>query len=141
MSTTPRTPYLGTYLVLFIITALGVIAAVAAIQAATGYNIGNGGTSIMPPMIAALITGQRWGKAAGVVPDNRAAWRFALVTAIATVALQILVAMAVLAAAGEAGMGMGPMIVGVLVFYTLIVIGVNRWFVTFGAKSALKSPK
>jgi len=139
MSTTARTPFLGTYILIFLATMIGIGVVLFLISALTGVQISNGGMAILPPMIAAIFTGKRWGAAIGAVPENRIAWRFAIVAAIATVAVQILIALGVLAAMGDSAAGVAPLIAGAMVLYTALVIIVNRWFLGFGAKASIRA--
>lgn len=139
MTDTPaRTPYLGKYTLVLIAGVVALMVANAVLLATLGIPVPSGAATIIPPMIAAMVVGQTWGKERGEAPANRPAWRFAVVGGLIFLAVQLPLTFLGLAAAGPAGQGAIGLVAGLLAVTTAIVILANRWFVSVGAKGVLK---
>ena len=135
----PRTPYLGSYILIYVGTILAVIVTVMLVRAIFAVDIGNAGTAILPPIAAALLVGQRWARAAGAVPPSPEIWRFAIVAAVAAFALMVLAALASLAALGPDAGDLAPYVGGIVLLFTALTVLLNRWFVMLGARMALRA--
>lgn len=139
MTDTPaRTPYLGKYALILIAGVAALMVANAVLLGTVGVPVPSGAATILPPMIAALVAGQTWGKDRGAVPDNAEAWRFAIVAGLIFLAVQVPLTLLGLAAVGPAAQGAMGFAAVILLVTTGIVILANRWFVSVGAKSTTK---
>ncbi|SDZ38023.1 hypothetical protein SAMN05444004_11263 [Jannaschia faecimaris] len=136
--TAPRTPYLGRYTLILIGGIVALMVMNAVLLGVLGVPIPAGAATIIPPMIAALVAGQTWGKERGVVPENGPAWRFAIVAALIFAVVQIPLTMIGLASMGAAGQASLGFVAGLIAVTTVIVVLSNRWFVVVGAKGAVK---
>ncbi|MEX5579256.1 ABZJ_00895 family protein [Pseudophaeobacter sp. A-200-2] len=78
------------FTLVYVATALGVIAVVYAVQVLLGHNIANGGMSIIPAIVAAMVEGQRYAKAERAVPESAVLWRFAKAAALMILGLSLI---------------------------------------------------
>lgn len=138
MTDQPRTPFLGTYILVWIGSAVAIGLLTGILATATGIDLRNGGMAVLPPLFAAVFAGRRWGQSLGAVPDGRAAWRFAAVAAVAAFAIQILLLLLLLAGTGSVGGSELGIIIGVMLFITLVTLLINRWFVIVGARDGAR---
>lgn len=140
MTDTPvRTPYLGKYALVLLGGIAALMVANAVMLGTVGVPVPSGAATIIPPMIAALVCGQAWGRDTGALPDNRAAWRFAAAAAAIFLAVQIPLTVLGLASVGPAAEGALGFALVLLAVTTGIVALSNRWFVTIGAKGVIKA--
>lgn len=140
MSDRPRTPYLGTYLIWLLVGIIGCAALLALMRVAFGFELSAGAIAAIPPMMAAMLVGEKWAKERGVLPTSTEAWRWSVVAAIAFLSIQILIVMMFLAAAGGPITTSTATITGMaLVLFTVVVIFINRYFLVLYAKRNLKA--
>ncbi|CTQ50984.1 ABZJ_00895 family protein [Jannaschia donghaensis] len=130
--------YLGKYALILVGGIAALMVANAVMLGTIGVPVPSGAATIIPPMIAALVVGQTWGKDAGALPDSRAAWRFAAMAAGVFLAVQLPLTLFGLSAVGPAGQGVFTFAAILLLVTTAIVLLANRWFVSVGAKGAIK---
>lgn len=139
MTDTPtRTPYLGKYALILLGGIAALMVANAVMLGTVGVPVPSGAATIIPPMIAALVCGQAWGRDTGALPESGAAWRFAIAAAAIFLAVQIPVTLFGLTAIGQIGAEHIGLTLGLIGVTTLIVGLTNRWFVTVGAKGVIK---
>ncbi|MCK0166959.1 ABZJ_00895 family protein [Jannaschia sp. S6380] len=140
---TARTPFLGHYLLVLILAMVGLMALDVAMGSLLAFDLPPGAVAIIPPMLAALLTGNRWANKIGVAPEARAAWRLALVGGALYGAIQLGIGFFGLAtysaAVGEPA-GMQAMVIILAFSLVLAIVAglVNRWFIGMGARGALK---
>ncbi|UWQ16170.1 ABZJ_00895 family protein [Jannaschia sp. M317] len=141
MSDTPRTPYLGRYLIAVLALTIGFMVFVNLVARLTGILLPGGAVAILPPMIAALHVGQVWGKERGAVPESAVAWRWAAVAGLVFLAVQLLLMPVMLAGAGAITGQMMGLIAGLVAGTTIMAVLVHRLFLVMGAKGAVARPK
>ncbi|WP_316013913.1 ABZJ_00895 family protein [Roseobacter sp. HKCCA0434] len=133
----PRTPYLGTYLLWLVGTLVALTLLEFLLAALVDFGIPPGVTAIIPAMVAANQVGDRWGRERGV-PTPSEAWRWAIVAAIAFLAMQLLLApLAILALGLPMDGTLAVILVMTLALFTAAVIFVNRFFMPQAARRAV----
>jgi hypothetical protein len=134
--------YSGVYILL----AAGIPLALWAIEKLTGSDYWQSSMGIIPPMISALVEGQYYARH-GAAPADRLAWRFAFVATAIVTGLQLAAVVAILLFAPEVLVPLRAPVspdvlwifIGLVAAFIVAVLLVNRFFLTFGAKSMLKS--
>ncbi|QIK41275.1 ABZJ_00895 family protein [Pontivivens nitratireducens] len=139
MSTTPRTPYLGTYMIWLLVGVIGCIVVLNALSLIFGVAVGGGAMAAIPPMLAAMKVGEKWARERGVVPPADQAWRWSIVAAIAALAFEILATLLYLASmGGPVTWSLAAILAMGLALFTIVVIFINRYFLVLYAKRVLK---
>ncbi|MGB3406384.1 MAG: ABZJ_00895 family protein [Jannaschia sp.] len=139
MAQTPRTPYLGRYLVAMIGVTIGLtVLRIALIQVA-GIALPGGALAIIPPMAGALYAGQAWGRERREVPANAIAWRWALVAGIVYLAVQLLILPLSLTGA-QITTSLLTTLAAIIAVTAIVAVFVHRFFLTIGAKGAIARP-
>lgn len=134
----PNLPYLGRY-ILYLLGGIALMAvANAALRAVFDFGGTSGASTVLPPMIAAMLVGQKWAKDTGAAPEMGRVWRLSLAGAIFHVLLQAVLGVIVFSAMPSVdGLGIG-ILFGVVAIVGVMTIFVNRWFIGMGAKNHLK---
>lgn len=128
--------------IVYVVTALALIAIVSAVQAVLGFRIANGGMSIIPAIVAGMIEGQRYARAHRALPEGADMWRFAKAAALVILGLSLVFAvvfsliMPDLRQMMSDPVGASVLFAGSLLQAALGLVLV-RFFVGMGAKSQL----
>lgn len=139
MSTTPRTPYLGTYMIWLLVGVIGCIVVLNVLSLIFGVAVGGGAMAAIPPMLAAMKVGEKWARERGVVPPSDQAWRWSIVAAIAALSFEILATLLYLASmGGPVTWSLAAILAMGLALFTVVVIFINRYFLVLYAKRVLK---
>ncbi len=77
------------FTLVYVATSLALIAIVSAVQAFMGFRIANGGMSIIPAIVAAMMEGQRYAGAHRALPEGADMWRFAKAAALVILGLSL----------------------------------------------------
>ncbi|UWQ20433.1 ABZJ_00895 family protein [Jannaschia sp. W003] len=137
-------PSVAFYGVAYVAIAAGIAVALWALDALVGVQMPGAATSIVAPIVAALLAGQRWAARHGSVPSSSAAWRFALRAAGAVLLVNLGVWLVIATAYGAAVPATGTTVValtGSVAIFGAALVGVNRLFVTYGASSQLRGAR
>lgn len=140
MTETPRVPYLGRYLTVLTAVIVGFAVLGWALLRFAGFAVPGGAVAIVPPMVAALHVGQTWGRERGEMPDNRTAWRWALVASLVFLALQLLLLPLVLTTVAVSP-GILKLMALLIGGTTIMSVLVHRFFLTIGAKGTIAGPR
>ncbi len=134
----PPVPYLGRYTMILVAGVAGLIVLNIVLGILAQVSLPAGAAAVIPPMIAGLVTGQTWGRERGALPEGAPAWRLSVFGALIYAGLQLLLALGGLAATGAAGPTAVGISLGIVLVVSVIVVFINRWFLTVGAKGILK---
>ncbi|MCT4554459.1 MAG: ABZJ_00895 family protein [Pelagimonas sp.] len=134
------------YAIVFVLAILGLIVVGIAL-APLGVKLPTGISVWMPPMLAALNAGTKYGEQHGAAPPKAEAWRLARLMTLVAIAIHILLSVGFIAVSVPSqGWGLlaaiGPvgMIIIVLVMVAVTFLS-NRFFLGLGAKTALKAKR
>ncbi len=134
----PNVPYLGRYIVCLLggIVLMAVVNVV--LRSVLDLGSASGASTVIPPMLAAMLVGRKWAEDTGKLPDTGHVWRLSLMGAAFYGVLQLLLGLVVLfSVASLDGLGFG-ILLALVAFVGGITILVNRWFIGMGAKNHLK---
>ena len=143
-ATTRRDPSLRYYTLVYAGVAGAIAALLWVLDAVVGLSMPGTATSIVAPMVAALMTGQRWAARHGSVPASGTAWRFAAKAAAIVLAVNVAIGLGLLSLT-PGGLPVDPSLLALLAAICLMlgmaVVAVNRFFVTYGASSQLRGAR
>lgn len=137
------------FAIIYVLALIGLMVIALALEQMTGTDVGSA-VNIVPQIVAAMLSGQRHGKRAGVRPNSGFAWKAAFLMTMISVGLSILFAIVLIGLAGPADtdplMNFLRTQVVVIVLVSLVIIVlyllVSRYFFGLGAKQgAAKSPQ
>lgn len=106
------------------------------------FDIANGGMMILPPMVAAMVEGNKFAQQNGRLPEKGDMWKFARIAALVVLAISMVFTAVMTFVIPELRnlmaqrMGGGILMAAVLV-QALVAFLVTRFFLGLGAKSAL----
>ncbi len=133
------------YALAHIATAVGAVALFWAIRVMFDFDIAPSILPVLPSMVAAMAQGGSFAQANGRAPDGGAAWQFAVMATLISVALLALYYV-VLGAAYPAFIStlmarIGLSILGptLMALFVVVIFLVNRYFLTFNARVTLKA--
>jgi hypothetical protein len=143
IQTTDARPPVGFYLMVLVLTMIGLSVLFGILETFVGVSAPTGISSVMPSLAAAMVTGDRYAKTHGALPSSLAAWRFAwLVTGLTLILTFIIIAgLAILDPSLQdiiADPSAAAVMLGFLVFITFVLLLINRFFLTQGAKARLR---
>ncbi|MGH1457592.1 MAG: ABZJ_00895 family protein [Paracoccaceae bacterium] len=110
-----------------------------------GVELKTTSTFVVAPMVAAMIEGQMYAKANGVKPAGALCWRFAILSAILAIFVEVLITAALFALIPQVGQAVGSMPIvymiagGMLAFYFAAFIISHRFFFPMGARNYLNA--
>ncbi|SFJ60313.1 ABZJ_00895 family protein [Jannaschia pohangensis] len=137
-------PWIGRYALTLVLTWGGLMVVGVLLSRFAGISLPGGAVAILPPIAAAMVTGQAWARQTGALPPNGPAWKLACVGALLYFMMQIVVAGGAFASLSRVTEGVVTpdrlfITFGLLAVLCVVSAGVGRLFLTFGAKSALKA--
>ncbi|MGH1354723.1 MAG: ABZJ_00895 family protein [Thalassovita sp.] len=106
------------------------------------FDISNGGMVLLPPLVAAMIEGNKFSRRTGRLPESAEMWKFARTTALVVMAITMIFSVIMtfivpqLRAMMSQPMGAG-LLMGAVILQALLAFLVTRFFLGFGAKSGL----
>lgn len=130
------------FTIVYAASALALIAVVSTVQIFLGFRIANGGMSIIPGIVAAMIEGQRYARESRALPEAAAMWRFARAAALVILGVSLILIVGLslimpqLRQMMSDPMGASVLFAGSLLQAALGLVLV-RFFVGMGAKSQL----
>lgn len=136
------------YSLVHLIASLVLPLVLYAILTLGGFDFDSGATAIIPTMLAALFEGQKQSLTAETKPTSRALWRAALPLTAIALAINAVLLVAVLlfwpqffAGFSEvnATMEVGTFLAGFAVIFTLLLLLLNRWFLSQGISNQIKA--
>ena len=133
MADLSRTPFLGRYLRILVLTTVALTVLSMVLTRWNLVAVPAGALAILPPAIASYLAGRAWGQAEGVGPSGRAAWIWSILAALAYLAVQVLL-LPLAFLGGPFGREMLLPGVGILAMASLAAILVHRVFVALGAR-------
>lgn len=128
------------YAGVYVAAMLGLAALTWALQALMGFRLPTGLSTALPPMLAAMMEGQALARGSRALISGAAAWREAAKMTLVVALINALVLFALLGLMPELAETRAVVIIGgIFLLLLAVVLLVNRFFLTLGAKSQLKA--
>jgi len=130
----------------YLATMVGLMVLVVLLQAIANVDIANAGMAIIPAMVAAMVEGQSFARSEDRLPDSAEMWGFARRAGVIILGLTMMSTAVFSVAMPEVKFILtqpygAVMLLGAILFQTVISFVLVRFFLASGAKSALKAAR
>ena len=142
--TSDDAPAAGHFALVYLGAMLAVTVLASALEAVVGVPLPSGAGAVVPSIIAAMLSGQRYAKRHGAIPSALPSWRFGMVGTVIAFLVSGAVAAAMLPVIPDVRSDLAVLtdlagiVLIVAAFYFAVSVLLVRQFVRIGAKGVLR---